>query len=103
MFIGDLTTATEPSKYDGVVLCVDDIGQNLSSNAGQLCLKCGSGKLGSRALRMELPRIPLFISSLTFRNQTPKILFACSTGRDLAVGAALVVLCLFFDNDRTCL
>ena len=64
-----------------------------------LDILCGDGKLGSRALRSQLPRIPPFIASLADFGSTPKILFVCPTGKDLSVGIALAVLCLFFDDN----
>lgn len=63
-----------------------------------LRLNCGTGKLGSRALRAELPRVLPFINSLGSHTEVPRILFVCSTGKDISVGVALVVLCVFFDD-----
>ncbi|KAL8685715.1 MAG: hypothetical protein Q9218_007585 [Villophora microphyllina] len=74
-----------------------------------LHLPTPTGKLGSRALRNLLRLVSPFLSSLLQpqplstpsppHNKIPKILFTCPTGRDLAVGAALVGLCHFFDNE----
>ncbi|KAL8946256.1 MAG: hypothetical protein Q9183_007930, partial [Haloplaca sp. 2 TL-2023] len=57
------------------------------------------GKLGSRALRNLLHLIPPFLASVLDSAPKPQILFTCSTGKDLSVGAALVALCLFFSGD----
>ncbi|KAL9122007.1 MAG: hypothetical protein Q9187_001432, partial [Circinaria calcarea] len=64
-----------------------------------LYLDCGSGKLGSRALRTELQRLQPFIKSALSKEGQTTILLACSTGRDLSVGVALAVLCLYFADD----
>ncbi|KAG7005130.1 initiator tRNA phosphoribosyl transferase [Physcia stellaris] len=64
-----------------------------------LLLTCGTGKLGSRALRTQLARVPPFIAALRARVPHPSILFTCSNGRDLSAGVALAVLCLYFDQE----
>lgn len=104
MYLGTLAAVMRAQGFDAVILC-----NNLTSGiveAGEeqmkrkiLDLNCGSGKLGSRALRAKLSDVSIFVSELTSGLESPKILFACSTGNDLAVGVALVVLCLFFDDD----
>ena len=108
LYIGTLSSIAqaEPS-YDGIVIC----GRTALSKPDQeikdekqtrtLHLLCGDGKLGSRALRSQLPRIPPFIASLADSGSPPKVLFVCPTGKDLSVGIALAVLCLFFDDNGT--
>lgn len=61
-----------------------------------LHLPCGAGKLGSRDLRAQLSRLPSFISSLP--DKLGDILVCCPTGRDLSVGVALAILCLYADT-----
>ena len=68
-------------------------------NQRVLYLPCDKGKLGSRALRKQLPHLESFMSSILSNNTDPTILFTCSTGLDLAVGAALAVLCLHVDEE----
>lgn len=105
IYVGTLAAASQAEGYDGIISCVD--GTIPTHNAEgkspihgkRLDLMCGSGKLGSRALRNELCRIVPFVHSLRAHHHVPKILFACSTGRDLAVGAALAVICLFIHDD----
>ncbi|KAI4951197.1 hypothetical protein J4E91_003903 [Alternaria rosae] len=63
-----------------------------------LHLKCQTGKLGSRDLRTQLPRILDFFSSLS-EPIARKILVCCPTGKDLSVGTALVVLCLYTNEE----
>lgn len=104
LYVARLVAAARVQNYDGVIIC-DDKPEGTANEAerpnhgNSLSLKCGPGKLGSRALRAELSRVPPFILSITSRNPSPKILFSCDTGTDLSVGVALVVLCLFFNDD----
>lgn len=106
LYIGALSSAAQAEQYDGLVICggtkpsKSDQGIEEGKRKNILFLHCGDGKLGSRALRSQLPRIPPFIASLPDYNLPPKILFLCQTGKDLSVGVALAVLCLFFDDDR---
>lgn len=61
-------------------------------------LTCATGKNGSRQLRAELPKLRAMPASLRPSN---KILVTCQTGRDLAVGVALALLCEMRDGDDT--
>lgn len=105
LFIGTLSNKAQAEQYDGVVICSGtgfSIPEEESKQDGGkrvLNLICGDGKLGSRALRSQLPRIPPFIASLPNASCAPKILFLCATGKDLSIGVALAVLCLFFDDE----
>lgn len=105
IYIGTLAAARQAIGFDGIIACSDgpspkqDPAEKPNFHLKRLDLICGSGKLGSRALRSELSRIAPFITTLTPHTQIPKLLFACSTGRDLAVGAALVIICLFIQDD----
>lgn len=105
LYIGTLSCVAQAERFDGIVIC----GGNALSKRPQetrhsngnrtLYLQCGDGKLGSRALRSQLPRIPPFIASLPHCGLPPKVIFVCPTGKDLSVGVMLVVLCLFFDDN----
>jgi tRNA A64-2'-O-ribosylphosphate transferase len=64
-----------------------------------LHLPCGIGKLGSRDLRTHLPLLATFITSLP--DEIGNILICCPTGKDLSVGMALVILCLYADDKGT--
>ena len=104
LYIGTLSSVVQAERYDGVVICggteSSTLDQEIKHDKGTkvLHLPCGAGKLGSRALRSQLPRIPPFIANLADSGCAPKILFLCATGKDLSVGSALTVLCLFFDD-----
>ncbi|RMY48685.1 hypothetical protein D0865_07939 [Hortaea werneckii] len=54
-----------------------------------------SGKLGSRQLRKELPKLEQLRSLL---RPESRLLVACETGKDLSVGVALALICLFYDS-----
>ena len=74
-------------------------------NKSRLHLDIPNGKLGSKALRSELPRLRSFLDVTIARSTSPptKILCACPSGRDLSIGVALTILCLYFDEDgKTC-
>ena len=106
LYIGTISSAARAERYDGIVICRGsapcELDQDLKDDSARkiLDLPCGDGKIGSRALRSQLSRIPPFIASLPDNGSPPKILLVCPTGKDLSVGVALVVLCLFFD--QTC-
>lgn len=103
--IGTLAAAEQATEFDGIISCIDgsvpkqDAVRKSDLHEKRLDLICGSGKLGSRALRKEFSRIAPFITTLASPDGAPRLLFACSTGRDLAIGAALVAICLFFLED----
>jgi tRNA A64-2'-O-ribosylphosphate transferase len=62
-----------------------------------ICMPCTTGKVGSRQLRTELLKIlglPDLVGTPT-EVPPPRILVTCQSGRDLAVGAALAILCRF--------
>ena len=106
LYIGTASSVARADWFDGIVICSGsapcELNKDFKDDSARkiLDLLCGDGKIGSRALRSQLPRIPPFIASLPDNGSPPKILFVCATGKDLSVGVALVVLCLFFD--QTC-
>lgn len=107
LYVGTITSAMQPELYDGMIICRDqppptpDPGNKHRKRTKTLHLLCGDGKLGSRALRSQLSRILSFFNTLPSKDKPPKLLFACSNGKDLSVGVALTVLCMFFDDDCT--
>lgn len=68
------------------------------SDATYIHLICGSGKLGSRQLRAELLKLEKLRPLLRGH---PRILITCSTGKDVAVGVALAVICMYYHADGT--
>ena len=103
LFIGNMSEASRIEAYDAIIVCNDTLPASVECNPVEtsrkvLHLLCSPGKLGSRALRSNLHRVPPFITSLCGRSGNPKILVACSTSQDLAIGITLVLLCLFYDE-----
>ena len=93
-------------SFDAIIICCDE--PKILSQQGQLedagiaqkmlQLHCRRGKLGSRALRKKLVDVVSFVSGTT--KPDPKILVACPSGKDLAVGVALAINCIFYDDHR---
>ena len=108
LYIGTIRNTSIPELYDGIIVCSNVSPSNphpkpedvRRSGTRILHFLCSDGKLGSRALRSHLPLLLPFVRSLTIGGKLPKIMLVCSTGKDLSVGVALAVLCLFFDDDR---
>ncbi|KAI4708658.1 hypothetical protein J4E89_006714 [Alternaria sp. Ai002NY15] len=84
--------------FDVVISCTPEpFAPSILKEAGvkhYLHLKCQTGKLGSRDLRTQLPQILNFFPTLS-EPTTGKILVCCPTGKDLSVGTALAILCLY--------
>jgi tRNA A64-2'-O-ribosylphosphate transferase len=78
--------------FDLVISCSEQRSGILIQNIGTryLHLSCATGKVGSRQLRSELPKLEQILDKIS---SSTRILVACLTGRDLAIGVALAVLC----------
>jgi tRNA A64-2'-O-ribosylphosphate transferase len=62
-----------------------------SSKPKHVHLECRTGKLGSRDLRQQLPKLlGLLSGAKSFSN----IYVSCPTGKDLSIGVVLAILCL---------
>ncbi|KAL9131177.1 MAG: hypothetical protein Q9217_000830 [Psora testacea] len=100
----------QSSSFDGIIDCgqiacnvpyVSPIGAATSLMRPKLLhLRCCSGKLGSRALRTQLPLIMPFIQAIARTNPRPSLLITCTTGKDISVGVALAILCYFYDSQH---
>ncbi|MCJ1416076.1 hypothetical protein MMC32_002411 [Xylographa parallela] len=108
LFIGRLEAVQTCSStdLDGIITCDEDNSTAPGTIKGIrrppfLRLETQTGKLGSRTLRDQLPQLKPFMEMIASQTRHPRLLFACSTGRDLSVGMALTILCLYFDNDGT--
>lgn len=105
VYIGTANTVngTFPRAYDAIVTCSDTMpglpAEDFDTTKRLLLLRCGTGKLGSRALRGELPRLSAFIRHISQGVKLPTIHFTCSTGKDISVGVALAALCLYFEDN----
>ncbi|KAL8805670.1 MAG: hypothetical protein Q9182_001814 [Xanthomendoza sp. 2 TL-2023] len=109
IYIGPLSSIASES-WDAVTICnttnpcansTTTTTTTTPPRTKTLHLPVPQGKAGSRALRSHLHLLPPFLHAI-FQSTSPtatlKILFTCPTGTDLAVGTALVALCLLFDN-----
>ncbi|KAF2810948.1 uncharacterized protein BDZ99DRAFT_561609 [Mytilinidion resinicola] len=98
LYVGSLQAAT-PDDFDTVISCGLDTSPATQSGKKpkHLDLKCRLGKLGSRDLRDELPKLEGFFMNMT--DDPGRILVSCATGKDLSLGVALTILCLFSDDN----
>ncbi|CAG8961479.1 hypothetical protein HYFRA_00013931 [Hymenoscyphus fraxineus] len=85
-----------------IVLLPTISGQDTwATSRTRLDVGLGPHKVGSRNLRTALPYITQFLKSHVLGQKTSvkQIIIACESGKDLSIGAALAILCLFFDNE----
>lgn len=87
--------------YKAVIdCCTNPLPADVLKAAGTkhyLHLKCQTGKLGSRDLRIQLPKLFDFFNDLQI-SESEKILVFCPTGKDLSVGTALAILCSYTND-----
>lgn len=97
LWIGDNATLERARGFDAIVCCepsIEDAQRLALAKAGVMLihLPCTTGKNGSRQLRSHLPQLER-LGALA--KPQPKILVTCGTGKDVSVGAALAVICMF--------
>lgn len=92
-------TPSSPKSPVGFDLVINCAGKHrwYDGNPSGLDLGCGQGKLGSRDLRAALVSVREFVS-LRVKHDHCSLLVAAQDGLDLAVGTALMILCLFYDD-----
>jgi tRNA A64-2'-O-ribosylphosphate transferase len=102
------TSAIEVSNIDSntpMIALLPKVTQESSWRSSQTRLDVGLGphKLGSRNLRLALPIIIDFARNIldqAEKSQTAgNIIITCETGKDLSIGVALTMLCLFFNEE----
>ena len=108
LYVGTLSDTNQAASYDAIIVISSDkqcakLREGRKGHGGPptLHLLCSTGKLGSRALRAQLHLLEPFLSPLFASQDSPRILIACANGKDLSVGVALTMLCLFFDDHCT--
>lgn len=101
LYVGDESTIEQASSsIDVLVHCgptVDPkIREAIEKRGGKVVhLSCTSGKNGSRQLRASLQNLD---GLEKFEKPNPTILVAGQDGKDMAVGAALAIVCSFVDE-----
>lgn len=97
LYVGALDAA-KGGEFDAVVMCAESADEGLRGRlkSRYLHLQCGTGKLGSRDLRTEIPKIEGFMRDLP---EGAKLAVCCHTGKDISAGVALATLCLYADED----
>lgn len=85
----------------GFDLVVDCHGTPKASDARTLNLCCRERKLGSKDLREKLPIVKAAAKTCYTKSRESRILITCDSGRDLSVGTALALFCIFNDTDRS--
>ncbi|KAI5364792.1 putative tRNA A64-2'-O-ribosylphosphate transferase, rit1, DUSP-like domain-containing protein [Septoria linicola] len=99
LYVGTNTATAEMYKdFDLVISCATAPDNELAEALEDryIVFDLPEGKNGSRLLRAELLKVDAMRSKFAGDS---KILVTCHTGRDLAVGVALALLCTVFDNN----
>lgn len=94
VWIGSNAAAKAYSNdFDVIVSCSEKPAEGLVEmlKGRYTHLPCTTGKVGSRQLRTQLPKLHHLEAAI---DRSSKILLACPTGKDLAVGIALALICL---------
>lgn len=101
LFVGDESTIEAASSdIDVLVYCGSSVDQTvrkrIESHGGRVViLPCSSGKNGSRQLRTSLQNLE---DLQKIEKSEPRILVASQDDKDMAVGAALAIVCSFVDE-----
>lgn len=101
LWIGSNATAEqEYEDFDMVVSCSEKPSEVIAAKLKDhyTNLSCTTGKVGSRQLRAQLVKIRRLKELV---HPTSRILVTCHTGKDLAVGVALALLCRIIDGEGT--
>ncbi|KAK8171478.1 tRNA '-O-ribosylphosphate transferase [Phyllosticta citrichinensis] len=85
------------TDFDAVISCTatSDAALEQQKKSKYCHLKCATGKLGSRDLRVALPTLEAYMRDLPLDSS---LVVSCETGKDISVGVALAVLCLYADE-----
>jgi tRNA A64-2'-O-ribosylphosphate transferase len=94
------TAGLEYGRFDLVVSCTMSPDATIAAAIKDhyAVLACTSGKRGSRQLRTELAKLDPLHPLL---QRSSRVLVTCETGRDLAAGVALALLCRYLCDDGT--
>jgi tRNA A64-2'-O-ribosylphosphate transferase len=106
-------TAALADKHTGadtctIVLLRKVTGENVwQASPTWMDVGLGPHKVGSRNIRTALPFMIDFIEKILFPEskdgngeaKEKHIIIACESGKDLSIGVALAIMCLFFDDN----
>lgn len=109
IYVASTVEPIRVEEWDAVIDCNSRYDGLLSSTEGQttgqtrakvLRLNVDTGKMGSRQLRKELPKLRTFLDALD-RDLTAcsRILACFPDEKDISIGVALALLCLLTDED----
>lgn len=104
LWIGDNSAIDRAGQdFDAIICCTpcfDEQKRLAFARAGVMLihLPCSTGKNGSRQLRTYLPQLERLQASA---KRQPKVLVTCDTGKDIAVGVALAVICMLTAAEGT--
>jgi tRNA A64-2'-O-ribosylphosphate transferase len=83
-------------NFDLIIDCNADPGT--TDNPKCLNLGLSTGKIGGRNLRRVLDKVESFVSSHLGSHPSWSAIVTCESGKDLSVGVALAIICLFYDD-----
>lgn len=88
----------DDADFTVIISCSEKPNDTLAAklNRRYVHLPCTTGKVGSRRLRHELPKLNRTTRVLTNKS---RVLVTCQTGKDLAVGVALAIICHRYGED----
>lgn len=85
-------------SFDLAIDCNADPDDATSEDSKRLNLGLAPGKIGSRNLRKVLDKVERFIFTKLKPESHQSVIVRCDSGKDLSVGVALAIICLFFDD-----
>ncbi|KAJ6130484.1 hypothetical protein N7512_003264 [Penicillium capsulatum] len=88
----------QQGRYDLVIDCNGDPAA-VEGNPKRLNLGCASAKLGGRDLRNKLDQVRDFALAQLQADPSQSLLVTCETGKDLAAGTLLAIICLFYTDE----
>jgi tRNA A64-2'-O-ribosylphosphate transferase len=95
---GEIRDTVIYDRFDLVIDCSKSFDAVLESRYTDryLHLPCATGKVGTRELKPQLYKIPIFVRHIPLIHN---IAVGCPTGKDLSLGVALGLLCIFAGED----
>ncbi|CAL3965625.1 hypothetical protein PZA11_002529 [Diplocarpon coronariae] len=101
LFVAPITATSAASEACIIALLPTVTSESTwQTSPNRIDVGLGPHKVGSRNARKALPFIIAFVRKFLSRNDgtSKSIIVACETGKDLSIGVALTLSCLFFDD-----